>query len=99
MGKICEKCTKNRTCPFQNKDRIDCELFSANDLMMQLVLYKIMGLSDVQDTDSLIEADQYVRDHLLIQWMLYRVTRRDADEFKKYSIEKIYEEWTEWLKR
>lgn len=39
------------------------------------------------------EADQYVRDHLLIEFMLQYV------ELEHSYIEEFYEEWINWLKR
>ena len=42
------------------------------------------------------EADAYVRDHLLIQWMIEHRERYLFDRVS--SIEDIYEMWMEWLK-
>lgn len=41
------------------------------------------------------ESDAYVRDHLLIQWMLDFLS---FDYNKDVEIEKIYKLWIEWLK-
>ena len=43
--------------------------------------------------DECKEADLYVRDHLLIEFMLQYV------ELEHSYIEEFYEEWINWLKR
>ena len=49
------------------------------------------------DTNQAIkEADAYVRDHLLIQWMIEHTERFLLNRVS--SIEDIYELWIQWLK-
>ena len=45
------------------------------------------------DTEEVVrEADQYVRDHLLIEFMIERKYHPFTD------VEDIYSDWREWLK-
>lgn len=43
--------------------------------------------------DEIKEADEYVRDHLLIEWFCeyFKITHKDIEEY--------YEDWIHWLER
>ena len=49
------------------------------------------------EQDPCDEADLYVRDHLLIEWLLSDIGRSRARY--DHDTEQIYEDWMEWLSK
>lgn len=64
---------------------------------------KLLGLFDGRTKCSeceLKESDAYVRDHLLIQWLIENDHKLidSVTGHPRITIEDIYERWIEWLK-
>lgn len=73
---------------------------SLEDVSRKIEAYKLQALIDISkslaiiasDKDITVEADSYVRDHLLIEFMIERKYHPFTD------VEDMYSDWKEWLK-
>ena len=77
-----------KSCEYENAAFMPCNACNNGSEFR----FKSSHISDLDNDDIAKQADAYVRDHLLIQYMMWKFGKACM-----LDIEDIYDEWIKWL--